>query len=118
MTASTAPTVPAHLLPHRTPLELVALSRRGLAEARSTPNAAQRYASAHLAALRAAAAVLAVRARPARSARRRQVTSVWPLLAMVAPELREWAMSFSAGAAKRSAAEAGIARVTDADLRR
>jgi hypothetical protein len=28
--ATTAPTVPAHMLPHRTPAELLALARRGL----------------------------------------------------------------------------------------
>jgi hypothetical protein len=37
--------------------------------------------------------------------------SVWALLAMVAPELGEWATFFAAGAAKRAAAEAGIPRV-------
>jgi hypothetical protein len=108
---STAIVVPAHVLPHRTPLELITLARRGIAEARATTAYGQRYATAHLAALRAAAAVLAARARPA-PVRRRRVTSVWVLLAMVAPELDEWSAFFAAGAAKRSAAEAGIARVT------
>lgn len=103
--------VPAHLLPHRTPIELIVLARRGLAEARETGSPAQRYATAHLAALRAAAAVIAARALPA-PARRRQITSVWVLLAMVAPEMSAWSSLFSSGAAKRSAAEAGIARVT------
>jgi hypothetical protein len=36
---------------------------------------------------------------------------VWALLADVAPELREWAGFFAAGAAKRAAAEAGLAGV-------
>ncbi len=103
--------VPAHLLPHRTPIELIVLARRGLAEARETESPAQRYAVAHLAALRAAAAVIAARALPA-PARRRQITSVWVLLAKVAPEMSAWSSLFSSGAAKRSAAEAGIARVT------
>ncbi|MFC7247858.1 SAV_6107 family HEPN domain-containing protein [Catellatospora aurea] len=103
--------VPAHLLPHRTPIELIVLARCGLAEARETESHAQRYAIAHLAALRAAAAVIAARALPA-PARRRQITSVWVLLAMVAPEMSAWSSLFSSGAAKRSAAEAGIARVT------
>src|SRR5690606_34012658 len=65
------------------------------------------YATAHLAALRAAAAVLAARARPV-PGRRGRPTSVWALLAKVAPELAEWAEFFAAGAAKRAAAEAGI----------
>lgn len=72
--------------------------------------AGERFASAHLAALRAAAAVLAERARPASSSRRRRrPASVWSLLAAVAPEFSEWAAFFAAGAAKRAAAEAGIA---------
>jgi hypothetical protein len=112
-TAGISPTlVPAHLLPHRTPAELLLLARRGLLEAASNPSAAQRYATAHLAALRAAAAVLAMRAQPAHGRRRSRVTSAWLLLVKVAPELTEWAMFFAAGAAKRSAAEAGIARVS------
>jgi SAV_6107-like HEPN len=103
--------IPAHALPHRTPLELLTLARRGLAEARSIDACPQSYAAAHLAALRAAAAVLAARARPAPVSRRR-ITNVWVLLAMVAPELGDWAAFFAAGAAKRSAAESGIAVVT------
>ena len=58
--AAKAPTVPAHMLPHRTPAELIAIARLGLAEATQTPADGLRYATAHLAALRAAAAVLAV----------------------------------------------------------
>ena len=72
-----------------------------------------RYATAHLAALRAAAAVLAARARP-EPRRRNRLTSVWVLLAAVAPELGEWAAFFAAGAAKRAAAEAGIPRAVTA----
>jgi hypothetical protein len=63
--SQTAVMVPAHTLPQRTPLELIVLARRGLAEARTTESYAQSYATAHLAALRAAAAVLAARAKPA-----------------------------------------------------
>jgi hypothetical protein len=103
--------VPAHSLPHRTPIELITLARRGLSEARTTSTHSQRYVTAHLAALRAAAAVLAARARPA-PVRRKRITSVWVLLTLVAPELSDWAALFAAGAAKRSAAEAGIARIT------
>ncbi|MGN9765114.1 SAV_6107 family HEPN domain-containing protein [Micromonospora sp. SD12] len=105
-----APTVPAHVLPHRTPAQLLAVARRGLAEAAQTRPDGLRYAAAHLAALRAAAAVLAARARPA-PARRHRVTSVWVLLSGVAPELDEWARFFALGAGKRAAAEAGIPRV-------
>ena len=89
--------------------ELLAGSARELLAASATdtlddPEA--RYARAHLAALRAAAAVLAARARP--RSRRGGVRSAWVLLAEVAPELGEWAAFFAAGAGKRAAAEAGL----------
>jgi hypothetical protein len=106
-----APTVPAHMLPHRTPAQLLVIARRGLTEAAQTGPEGLRYAAAHLAALRAAAAVLAARARPAAPTRRSRPTSVWSLLVLVAPEFGEWAGYFALGAAKRAAAEAGIPRV-------
>ncbi|HEX5199548.1 MAG TPA: SAV_6107 family HEPN domain-containing protein [Actinoplanes sp.] len=106
-----APTVPAHMLPHRTPAQLLAIARQGLAEAALTRPDGLRYAAAHLAALRAAAAVLAARARPAAPTRRSRVTSVWSLLVLVAPEFTDWASYFALGATKRAAAEAGIPRV-------
>ncbi len=107
--ARSVPTIPANVLPHRSPAELLAIARQGLAEAMRTRSDGLRYATAHLAALRAAAAVLAARARP-EPRRRNRLTNVWVLLAGVAPELSEWAAVFSAGAAKRAAAEAGIPR--------
>jgi hypothetical protein len=108
-----APTVPAHMLPHRTPAQLLMIARQGLAEAAQTRPDGLRYAAAHLAALRAAAAMLAARARPAPT-RRNRVTSVWALLVLVAPELGDWANFFATGATKRAAAEAGIPRVVTA----
>lgn len=107
------PAIPAHALPHRTPRELLLMARRGLLEALETRADGQRYATAHLAALRAAAAVLAARARPTPQ-RRGRPTSVWVLLTVVAPEMSEWAAYFAASAAKRSAAEAGIPRTVTA----
>lgn len=107
---SEVPTVPAHVMPHRTPAELLALARQGLIEAAQTKQDGLRYATAHLAALRAAAAVLAAWARP-EPRRRNRPTSVWALLAAVAPEFAEWAAFFATGASKRAAAEAGIPRV-------
>jgi SAV_6107-like HEPN len=93
-------------------VDLIDQSHACLAEAASAGTAAQRYAAAHLAALRAGAAVLAVRARsdPAgsRRSRGRGPRSVWAVLADVAPELGEWAGYFAAGAGKRAAAEAGL----------
>ncbi len=110
--SSSLPTLPA--------ATLLQLSRRGLVEAASTPDPAERYAAAHLSALRAAAAVLADRARPAvsgrpgQSSQRSRPMSAWTLLAGIAPELSEWATYFADGAAKRAAAEARVAgAVTD-----
>jgi hypothetical protein len=81
-------------------------AHRGLAEAAATADPRLRYATAHLGALRAAAAVLAARTRP--ESGRRRPRSAWDLLGQVAPELGEWATFFAAGAAKRAAAEAGL----------
>lgn len=105
------PTIPVNLLPNRTPAQLLAIAHAGLSEAARTTPDGLRYAAAHLAALRAAAAVLATRARPAAPTRRNQVTSVWSLLVLVAPEFGDWATYFALGAGKRAAAEAGIPRV-------
>lgn len=88
---------------------LLSLARRGIVEAATAASPAERYATAHLAALRVAAAVLAVRARPAATRQRGRPVSAWVLLAEVAPELAEWAGFFAAGARKRAAAEAGLA---------
>ena len=87
-----------------TGLDLLDRSRESLLEAMTAATAGERYVAAHLAALRSAAAVLAVRGRPTRRGRPR---SVWEVLPSVAPELGEWASFFDAGAARRSAVEAG-----------
>jgi SAV_6107-like HEPN len=81
-----------------------------LREAMTTSEVPLRYACAHVAALRATAALLAARATPAVGARRSRQKNAWVLLAEVAPELSEWAAFFSAGAAKRAAAETGSRR--------
>ena len=83
-----------------------------LREAITTTDIGMRYAHAHVAALRATAALLAARARPAAGSPRRgrPQRNAWVLLAEVAPEFAEWAGFFSAGAAKRAAAEAGSRR--------
>ena len=94
--------------------DLLTDATRGLGNAMAATTVADRYAAAHLAALRAAAAVLAARARPVRGRR----GSAWELMSKVAPEFAEWAAFFAAGSAKRQAAEAGIARLVsprDAD---
>ena len=91
-------------------LDLLAQAYRGLDEARSMEGPLERYAVAHLAALRASAAVLAVRGVPEEGPRKRgRIRSAWEVLPEVAPELAEWAVYYAAGAPKRAAAEAGIA---------
>ena len=80
-----------------------------LREAITTAEVPTRYATAHVSALRAAAALLAARATPT-VPRRRGQKNAWVLLAEVAPELTEWAAFFASGASKRAAAEAGSTR--------
>jgi SAV_6107-like HEPN len=93
-------------------LDLLDLAHRGLATAAATTVPAERYAAAHLAALRAAAAVLAVRGRPTG---RRAPRTVWDMLAAVAPEVAAWATYFAAGAPLRRAVEAGRVDAVDAE---
>lgn len=106
------------------PRELAAAARRDLALAELADRPADRYAVAHLAALRAAAAVLAARpisVEPSApgtrrtSTRRRRPASAWDQLPVVAPALAPWAARFAAGAAKRSAAQAGFRDAVGAD---
>jgi len=96
----------------RAALDLLRQATEGLAEAHRRPEPLMRYPAAYLAALRAGAAVLALRARPA--PRRRGSRSVWLLLGDVAPELAEWAAYFASCSATRAAAEAGIERLVSA----
>ncbi|MHB8339981.1 MAG: SAV_6107 family HEPN domain-containing protein [Mycobacteriales bacterium] len=106
-------TLPAAALPRRPAAALLAAAARELAAAAeisgSGGNAVnERYVSAHLAALRAAAAVLAARAHPAPpGGRRSRPENVWTLLTRVAPEFGEWAAFFAASASKRAVAETG-----------
>jgi hypothetical protein len=84
------------------------------AEAVLEPRAPEKYRAAHVAALRAAAAVLALRARPATAVRR--PTSAWVLLDGLAPELSEWSAYFADSAQRRAAIEAGSSSlVTERD---
>jgi hypothetical protein len=88
-------------------IDLLEQSRRCLAESTHERMPIRRFALAHLAALRAAAAVLGVRSRPTSQPANRP-RNAWVLLAKVAPEFAEWASFFAAGAGKRAAAEAGL----------
>lgn len=95
-------------------MALLESARSGLADAVDETSPAGRYVAAHLAALRAAAAVVAVRGEPSSGSRRRRPRSVWELLPQVEPALAEWAAFFAAGANKRAAAEAGLSRAATA----
>jgi hypothetical protein len=101
----TTPGVP----PGRAAIGLLRQAAAGIAEAHGDEDPLRRYPAAYLAALRAGAAVLAVRARP--RPRRGVGRGVWQLLADVAPELAEWAAFFASCSDTRAAAEAGIARL-------
>ncbi|WP_462417383.1 SAV_6107 family HEPN domain-containing protein [Kytococcus sp. Marseille-QA3725] len=90
--------------PAGTVLDLMERARTSLAEACASPVPEERYEAAHLAALRAAAAVVAARSVPGRASRPR---SVWELLGGVAPELREWAVFFDGSARRRAALARG-----------
>ena len=92
--------------PHVTTASIDLLSNavRSLDSAITAQRAGERYVAAHLAALRAAAALLAAHARP----NTRKPTSAWVLISKVDPDLSEWAAYFASCAGKRSAAEAGL----------
>jgi hypothetical protein len=94
---------------HRPPVSTAARmlldrSRSGLLTSLAARSVGERYVTAHLAALRAAAAVLAVRSRPGGRGGSR---SVWEMLPRVAPELGDWSTFFAATAPQRAAIEAG-----------
>ncbi len=93
-------------------ISLLERARTGLLEACADRDPSTRYVAAHLAGLRAAAAVLAVRGRADRH-RTQRLRSVWEVLPTVAPELTEWATFFSAGAPVRAAVEAGRTSLVD-----
>jgi hypothetical protein len=87
---------------------LLERSRAGLLQSCDARTPGERYVTAHLAALRAAAAVLAVRSRPGGRGGPR---SVWDVLPRVAPEMGEWASFFASTASRRTAIEAGRSHV-------
>lgn len=97
-----------------TVLSLLGQARQGLAEARAVSDPGTRYICAHLAALRAAAAIVAARVDPGAASKRQRPRSVWELLPQADPGLSEWAAFFAASAAKRAAAEAGLPRAASA----
>lgn len=81
-------------------LDLLDRSRESLIDAQHEPTIDRRYQIAHLAALRAGAAVLAARSQP-RGRRIRGMVTVWDLIPSLAPELSEWSGVFARCASRR-----------------
>jgi hypothetical protein len=95
---------------------LAAQASAMLGEAATAASIPERFRLAHLAALRAAAALFAAAARPPR---RRGPVNAWALVRAVAPELARHADYFAASAAMRAAVEAGaVSAVTATDAAR
>ncbi|TWP37059.1 hypothetical protein FGL98_07820 [Leekyejoonella antrihumi] len=93
-----------------TVLGLVDRARDGLLQACHVAAAAERYELAHLAALRAAAALLA--GREGADVSRSGPRNVWAAVPVVAPELAEWAEFFAETSRRRQAVERGSATVS------
>ena len=89
-------------------LALLESARHALAATECETSAGGRYVGAHLAASRAAAAVVA--SRGGGTPRGRGSQDIWELLPQVEPIFSEWAAFFAAAAGKRAAAEAGLPR--------
>lgn len=85
-------------------LDLLRRSDAELVAAQLATSPEERFVHAHLAALRAGAALLEVTGRPRR---RPAPRTVWEMVAAVAPTLEHWTSYFAAGAAARAAIEVG-----------
>jgi hypothetical protein len=89
---------------YMTVVRMLARADAELLAAQFSGEAWERFTHAHLAAVRAAAAVVAARGRPSgRGAPR----TVWEMLVAVAPEMSRWAALFADGARLRAALDAG-----------
>ena len=102
------------LVPDAT-LDLLARSDAELVAATVAQDPADAFLHAHLAALRAGAALVQARGRPGPRSRAR---TVWDMVTYVAPELADYAAYFAGNAATRSAVEAGRASVDPARAER
>ncbi|WP_075744198.1 MULTISPECIES: SAV_6107 family HEPN domain-containing protein [Actinoalloteichus] len=102
--------------PSSSALALLDQARFALGESCRAVSHHDRFLHSYLSALRAGAAVLATRTRPAPGLSRPR--SVWWLLSQAAPEFAEWAGFFESCSARRAAVQAGVLRVVsvrDAD---
>ena len=101
-----------------TALELLDRSRHSLLEACQCTAVTERYLQAHLAALRAAAALVAARTRPAGQGGQPSPSSprsLWELVPAVAPELSEWAGFFELASAQAAHHRATAPTTREAD---
>lgn len=90
--------------------QLLARSDAEIVAATLASGADETFLHAHLAALRAGAALVQARGRPTgRPAPR----AVWDMVAVVAPDLAQWAAFFADNAAARAAVEAGRGDAVD-----
>jgi|GEM_PF-844869 len=98
--------------------ELLDLAVRGLEAGAASPDPCGRYVEAQLAALRAGASVIALRGTASTNGR---ASSVWTVLAAIAPHLQEWCVVFAAGPGGRkgigSSAATASSREADDHLR-
>ncbi|MHA7134934.1 SAV_6107 family HEPN domain-containing protein [Oerskovia turbata] len=85
-------------------VRLLARADAELVAAGLASDPAERFVHSHLGALRAAAAIVALRGKPPARSRAR---SVWDMLALVEPDLAAWSMYFAGGARTRAAVDAG-----------
>ena len=86
-------------------LTLIESARRGPADAAGKAGPATRYVGAHLAALRAAAAIVAVKMGPGQSPAAEGSPQRVGAVATGEAALSEWAAFFAAGAGERAAAK-------------
>ena len=84
--------------------DLLARADAELAAAVLAADPGERFVHAHLAALRSAAAVVALHG----DAPRGRARAVWELLTRVEPELAAWSVYFASGARLRAAVDAGF----------
>lgn len=99
-----------------TVVDLVDRALEGLRMAQEAPTPVERYNQAHIAALRATAALLAFRGRwPEHRGRKPRPASVWEVLPEVDPTLTEWARHFARTGRKRLAVERGAQTVEVAE---
>ena len=96
-------------------LDLIARSEAELVASTVAQDPSEAFVHAHLAALRAGAALVQARGRPGPRSRAR---TVWDMVTRVAPGLADYAAYFAGNAATRSAVEAGRASVEPARAQR